>query len=251
MARRKLTSSLATLALIGAGIGAVSTSQANAESAAKPTTTTLASDLLSPLSLAVAKDGTTYFSQNFAGLLMKLKPGQKKPKVIYGNTDGFEVGAVSERDGRVLFALSKFNRRGVIMAVGRQREALPDRQHRRATRRRTTRTPRTPTASATSPPSALRRCPQEFGPPTYKGIVETHPFATTQAGGRRTSRTRRRMPSSRSRARARSRPSPCCRRLPVKITAAAAETFGMPACVAGKRYAFEGVPTDVEMGPDG
>ena len=56
--------------------------QANADSAAKPSTQTLAKDLLSPLSLAVSRDGTTYFSQNFAGLLMRQKPG---PEEAFGD----------------------------------------------------------------------------------------------------------------------------------------------------------------------
>ena len=37
---------------------------------------------------------------------------------------------------------------------------------------------------------------------------------------------------------------------PAVITAAAAETFGLPAC-EGLTYRFEAVPTDVEVGPDG
>lgn len=35
------------------------------------------------------------------------------------------------------------------------------------------------------------------------------------------------------------------------ITAAVAQEMGLPACVVGKTYAFESVPTDVEYAPDG
>jgi hypothetical protein len=123
----KLTTSLATLALVGAGLGAATSGQAQAQSAeaAKPTVQTLASGLISPLSLAVSQDGTRYFTQNFASMLSRQKPGQKKPTVIYSNKDGFEVGAVSERRGSLRFALSKNQRRGVIMGVGNSGKPYP------------------------------------------------------------------------------------------------------------------------------
>ncbi len=38
---------------------------------------------------------------------------------------------------------------------------------------------------------------------------------------------------------------------PATITAEAAQAFGLADCVIGVRYAFESVPTDVEVGPDG
>ena len=55
---------------------------------------------------------------------MMQKPGQK-PKVVYGNKDGFEVGAVSQQRGMVRFALSKNQRRGVIMGIGRGGKPFP------------------------------------------------------------------------------------------------------------------------------
>jgi hypothetical protein len=248
--RSKIISSLATLALVGAGFGAVSTGQANAESAAKPKAHTLASDLLSPLSLAVARDGTAYFSQNFAGLLMKLSPGDKKPEVIYGNKDGFEVGAVSEHDGRLRFALSKNQRRGVIMAIGSsgkpwplanlgtfEKKANPDHKNTYGFRNLSE--------------ECAAQVPPEFGPPTYRGIVETHPFATTQVG-----RTTYVADAAANAIFGIPRPGKVetvavLPPTPVKITAAAAEHLGFPACVGGKTYRFEPVPTDIEQGPDG
>lgn len=38
---------------------------------------------------------------------------------------------------------------------------------------------------------------------------------------------------------------------PVTVTAAAAAGMGLPECIIGHSYAFEPVPTDVEIGPDG
>ena len=39
--------------------------------------------------------------------------------------------------------------------------------------------------------------------------------------------------------------------MPTTITREAARQFGLPTCTIGKTYAFEAVPTDVELGPDG
>ena len=39
--------------------------------------------------------------------------------------------------------------------------------------------------------------------------------------------------------------------LPLNSMWIAAAAFGLPDCVVGVTYAFESVPTDVEVGPDG
>jgi hypothetical protein len=246
---RKLTTSLATLALVGAGLGAVSTGQASAESAAKPSTQTLASDLLSPLSLAVSPRGTAYFSQNFAGLLMRLKPGGK-PEVIYGNKDGFEVGAVSEKNGRLRFALSKNQRRGVVMAMGRggkpypianigvyEKKNNPDAKVRYGFRNLSD--------------ACLSQMPEQGPPGAYTGIVETHPYASLITGD-----TTYVADAAANAIFAIPRPGKIrtvavLPPTPVKVSAEAAAEFGFPPCVAGKKYWFEPVPTDVEQGPDG
>src|SRR5688572_2284827 len=63
----------------------------------------LAEGLVSPLSAAVAGDGTVYFSQNFAGLLTRVAPGGE-PEVVFAHPDGAEVGAVSVDAEGVTFA---------------------------------------------------------------------------------------------------------------------------------------------------
>ena len=37
----------------------------------------------------------------------------------------------------------------------------------------------------------------------------------------------------------------------VKVTASRGRGHGLPSCTVGKKFAFEAVPTDVEVGPDG
>ncbi len=247
--RSKLTISIATLALVGAGFGAV-TSQANADSAAKPSTQTLAKDLLSPLSLAVSRNGTTYFSQNFAGLLMRQKPGQKKPSVIYANKDGFEVGAVSEDRGSLRFALSKNQRRGVIMAVGgngkpvaignigiHEKKNNPDAKNSYGFRGLSD--------------ECAAQMPQDGPPPAYKGIVETHPYATTMARGTTYVADAAANAIFGIPRRGKVTTVAVLPPVPAVVTAEAATQFGFPECVAGKKYYFEPVPTDVEAGPGG
>ena len=67
--------------------------------------------LVAPLSVAVAPDGTRYFSDNFAGLLYKQTPGAA-PTVIFKAPRKAEVGAVSAVGGQLRFAIEP----------GRQRE---------------------------------------------------------------------------------------------------------------------------------
>ena len=69
--------------------------------AAAPKPKTVAKHLARPLSAAVDDDGTAYVTQNFAGLLTRVRPG-KKPKTIYASK-GDEVGGVSVFHGKVVF----------------------------------------------------------------------------------------------------------------------------------------------------
>ena len=103
MHRKHLVAAVAAVALAGTALGGPASAD---DPAAKAKANTLAKGLLSPLSLAVAADGTVFYSQNFAGTLNVRRPG-KKPKTIYQATvPGTEVGAVSVARGNVKFATS-------------------------------------------------------------------------------------------------------------------------------------------------
>ena len=245
----KIVSSLATLALVGAGLGAATAGHANAEAAAKPRVQTLAKGLVSPLSLAVSKDGTRYVTQNFASLLSQQKPGQE-PKVIYANKEGFEVGAISERHGSLRFALSKNQRRGVIVAVGGNGKPTAIANLGRYEKRHN------PDAKSSYGFRGLsEQCadqmPQDGPPVTYQGIVETHPYATLMAG--RTTYVADAAANAIFGIPRRGKVTTVAvlPPMPAKVTAEAGEMFGFPACTFGKKYYFEPVPTDVERGPDG
>ena len=73
-----------------------------AADAAAPKPKVLAKHLVSPLTAAIDDDGTAYVTENFAGQLVKIRPG-KKPKVVYASKHGNEVGGVSVFHGKLVF----------------------------------------------------------------------------------------------------------------------------------------------------
>lgn len=210
---------------------------------------TVASGLFSPLSLDVANDGTRYFSQNFAGTLHRQKPG-KAPRTIFTSRNGAEVGAVSERDGKVRFAVTTRTGGSFLKGIGHRGRAFTIADLGRFEQ---SRNPDRATSYGFRGLSAECAAQLPAGrPASYTGIVESHPYASAQAGngttyvadaagnsilavGRRGAvRTLAVLPPA-----------------PLKISAEFAEANELPACVIGQTHWFEGVPTDVEIGPRG
>jgi hypothetical protein len=87
---------------------------------------------------------------------------------------------------------------------------------------------------------------------SYKGIVESHPYAVASLGGGAWA-VADAAGNTLLRVDARGRVSvlSVLPRQPLTITADIAATVGLPDCVVGLTYAFEPVPTDVEVGPRG
>lgn len=237
---------LTALALAGA-----STPSTAAPAAEKP----LAKGLLSPLSLAVADDGTVYYSQNFAGTLHVKEPG-KKAKVLYtAKKQGTEVGAIGEHNGAVTFALTSpkgqtsvglinTNKKNRVRMLG-DLDAFEKKKN--------------PDGTVVYGLRGLdASCAEEFPadgmPPSYSGIVESHPYASTPslgdgrdgvyvadaaanavfAWGAGHFRTVAVLPP-----------------VPVTVTESMATAMEMPACAVGETYFFEPVPTDVEVARNG
>lgn len=248
MSRITLSAAAATLALAGSCLAAGSASADVADPGLRAAPArTLASGLLSPLSVAVGDDGTRYFSQNFAGLLQRQRPG-RPAKTIYSKPGGWEVGAVSVREGSLRFAVSKgttalllgvdHGRRRVVADLGKyESTSNPDGGVTYGFRNLSA-------DCASQLPDGM--------PPTYPGIVESHPYATTQGakgvtyvadaagndilsvGPRGKVRTVAVLPP-----------------VPLKVSAQFADQAHLPSCAIGKTYYFEPVPTDVEVGPRG
>jgi len=206
--------------------------------------------LITPLSVAVDTDGTVYAANNFAGLLTKAVPGEE-PEVVH-EAPGQEVGAVSAVDGAVTFATT---------AMGRKPDA---RLHRLEADGSLTELSNVWSYEKQANPDGKqtygfkglsRKCKRAFPKKMrfllpYKGIQESHPYATYVDGGTtyladaaanaifavegESIRTVAVLPA-----------------VKVKATKKAVKRFKLPKCTIGKTLRLEPVPTDVEMGPDG
>ena len=203
MHRKHLVAALAAVALAGTALGGPAGAE---DPAAKPSRTRVAKDLLSPLSLAVAADGTVFYSQNFAGSLHAKRPG-KKPKTVYQATvPGTEVGAVSVDGGSLRFATTflpeeegRASLTSALMGFSKSGKAEA-RRPLAATRRSATPTATSTTASAACP-RIVPRCPQEFAAATPASWSPT-PTPPPRSAVRPTSPTRASTRSSSSAPRA-------------------------------------------------
>lgn len=248
MRTSRLLTALAATAVAGALVSIP------AAEAAAPQPKTLTRHLLTPLSLDVEGDDV-YVTQNFAGTLNKLRPG-KSPKVIYQAKGAKEVGGISVREGSVVFTLTasdpmtgapsdswvkKINAKGKVVTVANVR-AFENKNNPDSVI--TYGIPDLDDDCAAQWPS------EDFGPASYAGLEDSHPYATYQTaktvyvadagmnavlaitGGK--VRTVAVTPATE-----------------VPITQDLAIQMGLPDCVVGHTYYGESVPTDVEQGPGG
>jgi DNA-binding beta-propeller fold protein YncE len=244
---------VAAVALAGTALGGPASAE---DPAAKPKPNVVVKGLVSPLSLAVTDDGTVYYAQNFAGMLLSKKRG-KQPKVVYQDPDGNEVGAVSERKGSLRFAVTIAGDEegqgagAVLMGVGNSGR---------------------PTALADlgmyeemkNPDQdvvyGFRNLPGECEVPpflqAYNGIVESHPYATTQASGRTyvadaAGNSILKLGKDGRLSTVAVLPAQPLVVTEAVIEALAAQEVELPECTLGQTVYLEPVPTDVERGPDG
>lgn len=210
----------------------------------------VADGLVSPLSVAVADNGTVYVTQNFASTLTRVPVGGGAPEDVFTHPDGAEVGAVSATDGGAVFATTGFSRRRptahLWSVVG---NAAPTKLANLYRYEKQSNPDGDTTYGLRARPFCLKRVPKFIRP--YQGRVESHPYATALGtgvtyvadaagnsilavaddGGISTVGT---LP-----------------RTKVTVTRKMKREFGLHKCVIGKTYRAEGVPTDVEIGPDG
>jgi hypothetical protein len=243
MRTRHVLAATAALALAGSLTAA---GVATAAPAAKPTVTPVATKLLSPLSVAVAPDGTRYFSDNFAGVLYKQTPGAA-PTVVFAGPKKAEVGAVSAVGGQLRFAVSQGdNEKGSVytldgtgapVLVGdtgkAEKKQNPDGRYHYGFR---------------NLPGSCHLDPQM--PIQTWGLEETHPYASTVINGTTY------VADAGANAVFAFAPDGSVRSFMVpaavvKVTKTAAENLELPKCTIGRKFALEAVPTDIEAGPDG
>jgi hypothetical protein len=234
---------VAGLALVGSSLAVTPAVAADTEG---DPPTVLARGQVSPLSLDVSPRGAVWYSQNFAGLLMRIRPGGE-PKVVASTRNGKELGAVSFSKGRVTFATTG-SKGGTALMVRRPGGAIVKLANLSRYEKR-----KNPDAGAQYgittglDQSCADQWPvDQIGPPTYSGIVESHPYATVSMKGKRYVADAAANAILRVRRDGKITTAAVLPPQPVEITAEAAEATGIPACAVGETYAFEPVPTDVE-----
>lgn len=216
----------------------------------------VADGLASVLSVAVAEDGTVYATQNFPGLLTRIAPGGE-PEVIYADEGHREIGGVSVSGDVVTFTATSqggpanarvytyspaegggFDQTEIADTWAFEKANNPD--------------GKTTYGIAGLSKSCKKDIPKDIRPfvTAYKGIKESHPYATTTAGdvtyvadaagnailaveGGEVSKVAVLPP------------------VKVKVTKPFRKNMGLPKCTQGKTFKGEPVPTDVEVGPDG
>ena len=212
--------------------------------------------LVSPLKVAVADDGTVFVTQNFASLLTEAMPGMD-PQVIYADEGQREIGGVSVSGDVVTFTATSqggphdarvytytpaegggWDQAEIANTWAYEKANNPD-------GKRTYGVLGLSKSCKRSIPKASRQ-----GIVAYKGIKDSHPYATTTvgdttyvadaagndilavtAGGISTVAL---LPQ-----------------VSVKVTKKMRKEFGLPKCTQGKTFKGEPVPTDLEVGPDG
>ncbi|GAB3772456.1 DNA-binding beta-propeller fold protein YncE [Nocardioides ginsengisegetis] len=248
---------LAITAASALALGALSASPAGASRAhdplAKPSgKVVLARGLVGPLTLAV-EGKNVYVTQNFTGELDKVAGG--KATKVYASKAHNEVGGVSVRDGRVLFAETEGN--GESNTDSWLKLLRPDGKARTLAHIRAFENANNPDGVITygmpdiSDECAAQWPTDQFGPPVYEGQLDSHPYATLQ-----TAKTVYVADAGMNAVLAIADDGTITSlavtpAVPVEITADLATALGAPDCVVGLTYYGESVPTDVEMGPDG
>jgi hypothetical protein len=211
---------------------------------------TLASKLLSPLSLAVAKSGTVYVTDNFTGGLWQIPQGGKASPVYQSTEKNAEVGGASTYAKKVTFTVTgkkktvmqwKPGGKPTLLAnVGAWEEKKnPDKAQ-------------TYGVQGASAECAAKWPEKETGVPvTYTGIVDSHPYSTyTTADGVYVGEAAGNdilwiANSGKIKTLAVLPPTE------VTITADAVAELHLDPCFTNLKYWLEPVPTDVELGPDG
>jgi hypothetical protein len=237
---------LAALALVGAGAPVTA-----APSAGKP----VATRLLSPLSLAVAGDGTVYYAQNFAGTLHAQEPGEKARTVYAVKKKGDEVGAVDEHRGVVSFAVTTAKGQTSVGLINtNQNDRVRTLDDLDAFEKKRNPDGKVVYGIRGIDEACAAQFPAKGLPATYPGIVESHPYATAISHG--DGRDGVYVADAAANAvfawgAGHFRTVAVLPPVPVKVTDSLAETMKMPDCAIGRTYHFEAVPTDVEVARNG
>jgi hypothetical protein len=233
-----------------AALALVATAFAPAATAAEPDT--VVDGLVSPLSVAVADDGTVFVSQNFASLLTRAAPGMD-PEVIFADEGQREIGGLSYSSGAVTFTATSQGgpanaRVYTLDGEGNQTEIANTWAYEKAHNADGKQTYGIIGLSKSCKSSIPKK--NREGVVAYQGIKESHPYSTTSAD-----ETTYVADAAANAVWAISatgiRTVAVLPPVKVPVTKKLRKNLGLPKCTQGKTFKGEPVPTDVEVGPDG
>lgn len=239
----------ATLALTaGSATAATATAHAHADG---PTVEPVASGFAGPLQLDARRNGTVFVAQTFAGVITKISADGTRTDVVQeqGSVSGLAV-----RHGQIAYTYNGPD--GDLTRELRLRRA--DGSTRTITDLRAFEVATNPDRRKTygflnlTDECASEVPPEVGGGTPYQGVVDSNPYAVANApgggwyvadaGGNDVVKV---APDGTTTV------VYVARRQKTVITADAAQANGLPACTVGSTYAFEGVPTDVEVASSG
>jgi len=215
----------------------------------------IAQGLAGPLQFAVGHEGNLVVAQDFSGTLTAVDDNTSRKDLV--SRPGHEIAGAAVTDGWIVFTAGSGDNGPPASSIERRRDGdgavqkladlyafeknnNPDKN-------------KTYGFQPALPPSCAQQWPtKEAGPPTYKGIVDSHAYSVdvTKSGDYVADAAGNdilRVPATGGLPHV----VTVLPAQPLVITQQIANGQHMPQCVVGKTYYFEPVPTDVEMGNDG
>jgi hypothetical protein len=238
------------LCALAAGATALTVTMPASASADPSVSDPIATGLAGPLQIAV-QGRDVFVGQSFAGVLTRVRPNGTTQDLT---AQPGEVSGVGVRGGNVAFTFTGGDETDPVARLMLRRADGVVRTVADLYRFEKTRNPdrRVRYGFLGLSDACAAAVPDEVGGYPYHGLVDSHPYAVAKApqggwyvadaGGNSILRVRRNGHVSKV--------SVLPRQI-ARISPDAASAFGLPDCTIGKRYAFEAVPTDVEVDADG
>lgn len=221
---------------------------------AESTVTQIAEGFTGPLQIAVGSNRTVYVAQSFSGTLTSIDRDGRRTDLATALEGGEIAGVDAQGRGTLVYLSSNDTEEGPA-TYGTLNRLTPNGRTRVLAdlfEYESTVNPDQTNQYGFNPPLP-QDCawPDEFGPSTYTGFVDTHPYAVAigsggfyvadaagndivHVGSNGQPSTVAVLPPQ-----------------PFEVTEDVAAQFGLDDCTIGRTFAAEPVPTDIEIGSDG
>lgn len=220
-------------------------------SATAASVTPIADGFAGPLQIAVGATGSVYVAQDFSGVLSRVS---RKGVADLVTAPGTEIAGVAALGNGTVFYTTTFGPEDAPQA--QLRRVLPNGRTSTVADLGAYEATMNPDQGNTYgfvgiTPDCAAQLPPEVGPPSYSGIVDSHPYAVALAPGAVLVADAAGNDILRVSADGSISTVAVLPPQPALVTAEAAGALGLPDCAVGLTYNFEAVPTDVEVGRDG